>query len=188
MRPYDHDHTQDDDRQSAIIRFFTGLAEQTFHTRLGVVDPPIVDYISNLLIRFVRHEAIFSVRDRKGRPLNQVTDMMAEAQQRVGDARRHVHRHIGDFTLFWAGLYPESLEHRQSPQKPDPLIDYRHQGKRAYLIASQIEPGTEDRPPGEILHRLSNCFELCMYGLREIRSEWERNDNGDAPPPIFFLN
>lgn len=188
MRPTDRsqDTPDDDFRHAAIVRFFTGLAEHTFHTRLGVVDPPVVDYISNLLIRFVRQDAMFTVRDRKGRPLNQVTDMMLEAQHRVGVARRDVHRHIGDFTLFWSGLYPESLEHRQAPQKPDHLIDYRHQGKRAYLIASQIEADERDRLPSELLHRLSNCFELCMYGLREIRSEWERSDDDDAPQPIFF--
>ncbi len=179
---------QDEFRQSSIIRFFTGIAEQTFHTRLGVVDPLIVDYISNLLIRFVRQEALFTVRDRKGRPLHQVVEMIAEAQQRVGDAKRNVHRHIGDFTLFWAGLYPESLEHRQAPQKPDHLIDYRRQGKRAYLIASQIEPGQEDRPTGEVLQRMSNCFELCMHGLREIRTEWEKREDGESPQPLYFFN
>lgn len=183
-----NDDPQDNDRPSAIVRFFSGLAEQTFQTRLGVVDPPLVDYISNMLIRFVRHDAMFKLRDRKGRPLNQVTEMLLEAQQRKGDARRDVHRHIGDVTLFWSGLYPESLEHRQAPKNPDHLIDYRHQGKRAYLIASNIEPDQGDRPPAEVLRRLSNCFELCMYGLREIRSEWERSDDDDAPQPIFFLN
>ena len=172
-------------RQSALTRFFAGLAEQTFQTRLGIADPPLIDYISNLLIRFVRQETI-TVRDRKGRPLNQVTHMLAEAQQRVGGARRTVHQHIGDFTLFWTGLYPESLEHRQSPRKPDHLIDYRTQGKKAYLVASQIEPDAEDRPTSEVLQRLSDRFELCMYGLREIRNEWERSDDDDAPQPIFL--
>ena len=44
---------------------------------------------------------------------------MAEAQQRIGMARREVHRHIGDFALFWTGLYPESLRELQGPDRRD---------------------------------------------------------------------
>ena len=37
-------------------RFFRGLAEHAFHGRLGVVDPPLVDYVSTLLVRFIRND------------------------------------------------------------------------------------------------------------------------------------
>jgi len=169
-----------------IQRFFSGLAEYTFQTRLGVADPVLIDYVSELLARFVRNDALCPLRDPKGRPLVQVTEMLIEAQQRQGLAKREIHRHIGDFTLFWSGLYPESLEKRQHPQSLDHLIDYSAQGKRAYWIASTIESDQEERASSEVLERLSSRFEMCAYGLREIRREWERSDDEDAPRPIFF--
>ena len=94
---------------SSIRKFFAGLAEYTFQTRLGVADPQLVDYVSDLLTRFVRNDAMFRVRNGKGKPVLQVAEMLMEAQQRVGEAKRDVHRHIGDYTLFWTGLYPESV-------------------------------------------------------------------------------
>ena len=42
-----------DRRASAVRRFFTGLTEYAFESRLGVADPPLVDYIAELLVRFV---------------------------------------------------------------------------------------------------------------------------------------
>ena len=174
---------------NAAARFFAGLAEYTFHTRLGVADPTLVDYVSNLLTRFVRNDAMYRLRDKQGRPLVQVTEMLIEAQQRQGLAKRKIHRHIGDFTLFWTGLYPESLERRQHPQSPDHLIDYSEQGKRAYWIASTIETdAAEGQASSEVLEQLSSRFEMCAYGLREIRREWERAEDDDAPGPMLFLN
>jgi len=41
-----------------IDRFFRGLAEHAFHARLGVVDQPLVDYVSLLLVRFIRNESL----------------------------------------------------------------------------------------------------------------------------------
>ncbi|MBI2827631.1 MAG: hypothetical protein HYX69_23390 [Planctomycetia bacterium] len=165
--------------QPSLYRFFAGLTEYVFQTRLGVVDPPLVDYLSVLLARFVRCDAIYDVRDLAGRRLEEVAQMLFEAQARVGDARREVHRHIGDFTLFWSGVYPESLRRLKRESRLDHLVDYREQGKRAYLIASTIASDA-NRDENEVLERLSHEFELCAYGLGELRREWERREPAEA--------
>ena len=146
-----------------LRRFFSGISEQTFQVQLGVADPQLIDYISDLLVRFVRSEAVYRIRSLTGQPLAQVAVMMEEAEKRVGDAKREVHRHIGDFTLFWAGVYPETLREMQSSDKGDHLVDYCEQGKRSYWIASKILSESETGD-GEVLSRLSREFELCAYG------------------------
>ena len=169
---------------TTLWRYFAGLAEYVFQGELGVADPPLVDYVSGLLMRFVRSDAIHKFRNPTGQPLTEVTEMLIEANARIGNARRDLHRHIGDFTLFWAGVYPEVLRAKQAPQKKDHFIDYCAQGKRAYLIASSIETDDEQDAPAEILERLSFDFDLCAYGLREVRREWERRD-GETPRMLF---
>lgn len=170
-----------------LYRFFAGLAESTFQSRLGVADPRLVDYITELLVRFVRCDAIYSIRNLSGQRLQEVAEMLVEAEARMGDARREVHRQIGDFTLFWTGVYPEALKRLQSPSAKDHLIDYCTQGKRAYYIASTMR-NEENREECEILERLSHDFELCVYGLGEVRREWERRDDGDAPERPLLIN
>lgn len=172
--------------RNVLRRFFAGLVEFTFQSRLGVADPPLVDYISDLLTRFVRNDVIYRIRDLTGRPLLEVAEMLAEAEKRVGDARREVHRHVGDYTLFWVGLYPESLRRKQSLIHRDHLIDYQQEGKRSYWIASTIATDADKTAPAEVLERLSRQFELCAYGLNEVRREWERRD--DAEPDAFLIN
>ncbi len=165
--------------QPSLYRFFSGLTEYVFQTRLGVADPPLVDYLAELLSRFIHTDSIYKVRSLSGRRLEEVAAMLVEAEARMGDARREVHRHIGDFTLFWTGVYPEMLRRIEREGLSDRLLDYREQGKRAYYIASTIR-SEENRDQSEVLERLSHEFELCAYGLSELRREWERRDPVDG--------
>jgi hypothetical protein len=171
---------------TSLSRFFAGLAEYTFHTRLGVADPRLVDYLSRLLAKFVHTDTIYSVRGLSGRRLQEVVEMVAEAEARTGGPRRAVHRHIGDFTLFWTGVYPEALRQMQGRDRVDRLVDFRDLGKRSYWIASTMPAAEADADAAEnrVLERLSREFELCAYGLGELRREWERRDGDDDTPEL----
>jgi hypothetical protein len=53
-------------------------------------------------------------------------------------------------------------------------------------MASSIE-ARPTAPPTSLLLRLSEQFELCAYGLREIRREWEHPDgDGNSEPPLLI--
>jgi len=158
-----------------LNRLFAGLTEHTFLTTLGVADPPLIDYLSVLLSRFLHVRDIYRLRSSAGRPLSEVVDMVIEAEQLPPDGRtsREFHRHIGDFALFWTGIYPESLEQLQAKSRKDAFIDYCTQGKRSYFIASTYEDD-QSKEEARVLRRLSDEFELCAYGLNRVRREWER--------------
>src|SRR5437588_495235 len=166
-----------------LRRLFAGLTEQTFLQTLGVADPRLTDYLSGLLSRFLHVDALYRLRDGRGRRLEGVVEMVVEAEAlpAEGRTRREVHRHIGDFTLFWTGVYPEALRRLRSRLSADQFIDYCEQGKRSYYIASTLEedPYREEAP---VLRRLSEEFELCAYGLNQIRREWERQRAEGIPP------
>ena len=169
-----------DPSRKPLTKFFAGITEQAFEATLGVADPPLIDYLVELLTRFVRTDAVFAGRDLQGRRLSHLGDLLLEAESRVGDARRSMHRHIGDFTLFWAGVYPEALNRPRKPGRAERFEDYLQHGKRSYRIASQIPAEDENaESENEVLERLSREFELCAYGLGEVRREWERRDGGE---------
>lgn len=154
---------------SDIDRFFRGLTEYAFHTRLGIVDPPLVDYVSLLLVRFLRN-------DTAGRPAPtpeaaDVTRLLVEATVHEPEEAREECRHIGDLTLFWSGLYPEALRRVDAPGRIDRLAAYRSTGKRAYHLAATLEPEDADAER-RLLERLSDEYDLCVEGLTEVRRIW----------------
>lgn len=163
-----------------LRKLFAALAEHTFQVEYGVADPPLVDYLSDMLVRFVKIDAIFHVRNLVGKRLEEVAEMLAEANEREGHPRREVYRHIGDFTLFWTGVYPEGLKRLKAWDRQDAAIDYREQGKRSYYIASTYDDEPY-RAESAVLRRLSEQFELCSDGLRSVRQEWDRLASGGSP-------
>lgn len=155
-----------------LHRLFRGLAEQTFMSELGIGDPRLVGYVADLLARFVPSENLWRLRDAQGKRLTEVVAMLTEAETTADDdRRRECHRHVGDFTLFWTGVYPEALPKLQSSQSADHLIHFQRQGKRSYYLAS-----TFDGEEAPVFRRLSAEFELCAFGLSRVRNEWERHD------------
>jgi hypothetical protein len=165
-----------------LRRLFAGLTEQTFMTALGVADPHLTDYLSLLLSRFLHVDAIYRLRGAAGKRLEEVVEMLIEAESLPpeGRTRREFYRHIGDYTLFWTGVYPEALARLRSAHGRDHFINYCEQGKRSYYIASTFEGGPY-RDEAPVLRRLSTDFELCAYGLGQVRREWERQQPPAAP-------
>jgi hypothetical protein len=163
-----------------LRRYFSGLTEHTFMARLGVADPSLTDYLSLLLSRFIHVDSLHRLHDAAGRRLEEVADMLMEAEALPqGRTRREVHRHIGDFTLFWTGVYPEALRRLRSVLTKDHFINYCEQGKRSYYIASTFadDPYREEAP---VLRRLSDQFEMCAFGLSQVRKEWEAKRSSGA--------
>jgi hypothetical protein len=155
-----------------LHRLFRGLTEYAFMTELGIGDPPLVGYVAELLATFVPSQAIWRLRDEHGRPLTEVAAMIAAAEAAADTVRRReCLRHVGDFTLFWTGVYPEALAKLRGRGSADALINYQQQGKRSYYLASTL---SADDSEGPVLRRLSDQFELCAFGLSCVRREWEK--------------
>lgn len=153
-----------------IDRFFRGLTEYAFHARLGVVDPPLVDYVAALLVRFLRVDPQAAVPVTAPDAADVARLMVAAREHAAAEARAEF-RQIGDVTLFWSGIYPEAVSRRQLAGD-EPLIEYREAGRRAYWLAATIEPETAART---LLERLARDYDVCVEGLGEVRRAW-----GDA--------
>lgn len=165
-----------------LERFFSGVTEHTFEVKLGIVDPPLVDYLTRLLIQCVRADQLHGFRTARGHLVREFGRLVAEAETRIGVARRHLHRYIGDLALFWTGIFPESLRHTAADADLDEFDACCLLGKRAYLVASAIPPASEDAAASDVLERVGLDFKRCAYGLREVRRQWEEDaeDSGSS--------
>lgn len=163
-----------------LHRLFAGAVENVFFGELGLVNPPVVDYVVDMLLRFVRMDVVHRMRTPRGQQLTEVASMLAEARGRVGSARRTAYQHIGDFTLFWGGMYPESLRELQCADSLDYFLNYCKCGQQAYFLASSMDYyGSNSDPSSDVLHAMSCKFQMITYGLREVRREVERIDEGE---------
>lgn len=156
---------------------FQSLVQRAFQGTLGIPQQEVSVYIANLLTDFAHRDAIYRLRDAQGKSLTDVADMLMEGDVRLRaasfDREREVHKHIGDFTLFWSGVYPEEMMQRRARLSRDSLLDYVQQGKQSYYIVSTFRHGPYARESA-LFQQLSQEFELIQYGLHLVRRDWER--------------
>ncbi|MGD2111317.1 MAG: hypothetical protein PVI86_18210 [Phycisphaerae bacterium] len=176
-------------RDHPLRRLFSGLVEHAFCAQVGMCNPRLNEYLVDLLLDFTHVDRLNAVRNASGKRLEQVAAMLAVLSDELPDSEagrdRMLYRNIGDFTLFWAGVYPEQLTRMQrSPS--DVLIDYVNQGKRSYAIVSELA-GEGDTPPSSLFRHLSEDFESCLFGLGLVRRGWEKEGEDDETSPGQLL-
>src|SRR5205807_8773737 len=140
---------------------------------LGWPDPNVTEYVSNLLVEFTHTDQLYQIRNERGERIDTLVDMLYESEVLLEaqslDREREVHRHIGDFTLFMAGLFPEYLRRIKTAgliYHKDFLVDYIKTGKRSYRLVAEFGETAKpsaDAPP--LFRKLAENFELCVVGL-----------------------
>ena len=157
-----------------LRRLFSALVERAFIQTLGVYESHVADYLAGVLTDFAHMQQVYKIKDLSGKTLHEVADMLLHADVRLEatsfNREREVHKHIGDFTLFWAGVYPEALPRLQAQTRRDHLLDYVQQGKNSYAIAASHDYG-DYRHQAPTLRKISDEFELCLYGLHSVRKQ-----------------
>jgi hypothetical protein len=138
--------------------------------------PELSHYLSDVLVDFTHRDNLFRIRDARGKPLEEVAEMLVEGDVSLNassfNREREVHKQIGDYTLFWTGVYPEMLRYLRSSGRKDHLVDYVDQGRKSYRIASTFEhePYASE---AAVLRCLAEQFETCMYALHMVRREMD---------------
>lgn len=143
---------------------------------VGLRDEEIWAYVANLLTEFCDARNLYALKNAQGRSLDDVGEMLLESDPIFGDApsferEREVRKHIGDFTLFFTGMYPEAVNRfRLRRQRLESLIDFVHAGKESYFIVSQFDQ-MEYRKVAPLFGRLSRQFENCVFGLNLVSQD-----------------
>src|SRR5882724_8772614 len=90
---------------------------QTFDelTRRGsqhsqLLDPELHRYLTDLLLEFVHVDHSFRFRTECLGHIGYVTGVFGKLEQSTDSEQRDLYRHVGDYTLFVLGLFPESLK------------------------------------------------------------------------------
>jgi hypothetical protein len=159
-----------------LQQLFVDLVGRHYAEEIGIRDPQVVGYVAHLLTEFCDAEQLFKIRDASGRRLGDVGEMLLESDPVYGgapsfDRERQVRKHIGDFTLFFTGMFPESIHHmRLRRQRLDNFLDWMKAGKESYYIVSKFEY-FEYAKVAPLFASLSSNFEQCVYGLNRVKNE-----------------
>lgn len=159
-----------------LRKLFQELVRRRFNRDAQVDDLRIAEYVSGVLTDFVHTDHLYRVRNTRGERLEHVVEMLVESNPLLDapsfEHERRVRKHIGDFILFYTGLFPEAVASlpRLRPLSPDTLIDYVQTGKESYGVVAAFNV-FEYRDEAPLFRRLSDRFEQCVFGLNLVRRD-----------------
>src|SRR6476619_5050653 len=168
-----------------LQKLFMELVARHYAEEIGIRDPELIGYVAHLLTEFCDAEQLFKIRNSAGKPLIDVGELLIESNPVFGpatsfDRERQVRKHIGDYTLFFAGMFPESINHlRLRRDRVENFVDWVKAGKESYYIVSKFEY-FEYAKVAPLFASLSRNFEACVYGLNQVK-----NDLSEMQHPIF---
>ncbi len=128
-------------------------------------------YLVDLLLRFTHFDSVYAVHDAEGRRVKSISEMIKEGditlKAQSFNREREVHRHIGDYLLFWTGVFPDQWEAQRAPS--DALIDPIAQGGYSYYVVSTFEHGKfcEEAPTFRILSERFGDLQRCLRSVRQ---------------------
>jgi hypothetical protein len=159
-----------------LQKMFVEMVGRHYAEEIGLRDPQIVAYVAHLLTEFCDAEQLLKIRTAEGKQLSDIGEMMLESNPVYGpapsfDRERQVRKHIGDYTLFFAGMFPESINHyRLRRNRLEGFVDWVKAGKESYYIVSKFE-FFEYTKVAPLFASLSSHFEQCVYGLNRVKNE-----------------
>src|SRR6201981_672090 len=161
-----------------LQQLFIELVGRHYAEEIGIRDPQIVNYVAHLMAEFCDVEQLFKIRNQAGKPLTDVGEMLIESNPVYGpapsfDRERQVRKHIGDYALFFTGMFPESINHfRLRKERLESFVDWMKAGKESYYIVSKFE-FFEYAKVAPLFRRMAENFELLVNGLNQVRNDLE---------------
>jgi hypothetical protein len=123
---------------------------------------------------FTHIDRMYRLRNTRGKRLEEVGEMLIESNPLLEASsfvrEREVRKHIGDFTLFLTGMFPEYVA--ALPRRGlrlDSVIDYVKAGKESYRVVGAFDQ-FEFRRAAPLFRRMAEQFEYCVYGLNQVKS------------------
>ena len=107
--------------------FFSVLLRRSLMDQRILGDKKVINYIANLLSLFVRTDRLYRIHHNDKQTHHYLTDMVQEAAN--ADTRRQflIYSHIGNYSLYLTGIFPQWVEYRRRYKKSpgDYTILYR---------------------------------------------------------------
>src|SRR6516225_5450042 len=161
-----------------LARLFRELVQRQFCDASQIRDRDLTAYVSGLLTRFADVRELYRIRDARGKRLEDVREMLIESNPLLAassfDREREVRKHVGDYTLFLCGLFPEYVA--RLPRRSlrlDSIVDYVKAGKESYRVVSYFDQ-FEYKAEAPLFRKLAEWFEICVLGLNRVKQDIER--------------
>lgn len=152
--------------------YFYVLVRQVLR-RSGVDDRAVADYVAEVLAEFSRIERMRCTIPGRN-PMDYFVDMLATLQTADDRTSFYLRAHIGNFSLFFCGVFPDRIRFRAEFKGFPDLRYYEELGRSSFRLASD--------------HRLAQKYDLVpIFNTLSERFEPTRRALNDLAERVFSM-
>ena len=153
--------------------YFYVLVRQVF-LRAGINDRPVADYVAEVLAEFARSERSRCLLPGQAQGLDYFFELMAALQTADEHTGFQLRAHIGNYSLFLSGVFPERIRVRAERRGFPDLRYYIALGQAHFRAASD--------------HRLAHRYQLAgIFDTLSERFDTTRRALNDISERLFCL-
>ena len=153
--------------------YFYILVRQVFK-RSGIADRSVADYVAEVLAEFALAERARCVLPGQNESLDYFFEMLSALQTADETTRFQLRAHIGNYSLFLSGVFPDRIRVRAERRGFPDLSYYVALGKTHFRVAGE--------------HRLAQRYELAdIFGTLSERFETTRLALNDISDRLFSM-
>jgi len=145
----------------------------------SIDDRMMTDYIATLLVRFGCGSRAFRFSDASDEEFHYLVDIVTRADREDGKKAFLLRCHLGNYSLWISGLFPDYLQGRLERKGAPPISYYDRMGATGYRLAAQTSQagslGVE-----ALLQRVAQEFPGVRRALNRMSDRYLWPESGNA--------
>src|SRR5260221_2901465 len=155
-------------------RFYFYILVRHVFRRADLQDRAVADYVAEVLAEFSHAERARCVVPGQSNPLDYFFEMLTALRSADDRTSFFIRAHIGNYSLFLSGVFPERIRFRAEARGFPDLKYYEGLGRSSYRVASD--------------HRLAQRYALSpIFNTLSERFETTRLALNDIADRLFFV-
>jgi len=154
--------------------YFYVLVRHVFR-RAGISERDVADYVAEVLAEYSRAEQMACRIKGQEKNLDYFFEMLAALQTADDTTRFYMRAHIGNYSLFFSGIFPDRIRFRAEYRGFPNLSYYEALGRSSFRVASD--------------HRLARKYELAsVFDVLADRFQVTRRALNDLGERLISLS
>lgn len=145
----------------------------------GIEDRAVADYLGSLLAEFSHAQRMHSLSTRPGQQFEYISDLLAVIGQARAEEVFVVRAHIGNYTLFLTGVFPQHLAHRARFKGAPDLDFYEGVGSQNFRLLSDHDIARR-KQLSDVFNCLGEQFHEVRIALNDMSERLLTLDKPDA--------
>src|SRR6266478_10085197 len=146
--------------------YFYILVRQVFR-RSRIMERGVADYVAEVLSEFSRLERTECRPNGQGQSLDYFFEMLGALQTADDTTRFYIRAHVGNYSLFLSGIFPDRIRLRAEYRGAPDLKYYEELGRSNYRVASDHRLARKYDLDG-IFTTLAERFQTTRLALNDL--------------------